>query len=130
MLARRVILWFFAFMPVVWGNCPYWFVGYPPGDAREGAGKAVPRCPCCRGKVSANVPKPPRGCDDDCPMTIARRGATPVGTCVEAPPAQAYLRLADFDPVDGALDAAPEPLRIVRPPGPPPDDPASVVLLI
>lgn len=123
-LSHRLLLYVLAALPVVWGNCPYWFGSEPCGAAKaSGAVRPVERrCPCCKRSGDAGRPASPAPAKpdcDDCPMTVARRGSTPVPPSIVLPEAAAgsFLPLvaaippAGTPPVDGAA----------RPPGAPPD---------
>jgi hypothetical protein len=131
-VARRVLWMLVAAMPVVWGNCPYWFVGYPEqatvvADAACDDGGAPARMPCCPGRRSDHG-----GDDGDCPMTIARRGSTPLADGVSLPP----LAIGRFEPIDAGAptaDSATPPAvarGTVPPTGPPLDALGTVVLQI
>jgi hypothetical protein len=81
-----------AFLPVVWGNCPYWFVGAPGSAETADEASAEPACPCCRKKAAESTktapdPTNPFDCGD-CPMLVARNGSMP---------APAAVALPDFD---------------------------------
>ena len=84
-----------AILPVVWGNCPYWFVGRPPTSVKAAASAKAgtaphgeSRCPCCRKKAAPASPAPvdPLDCGD-CPMLVARHGSAPAPTPVSVPTA-------------------------------------------
>jgi hypothetical protein len=87
---KRLPILLLALMPVVWGNCPYWFVGAPGSSAKAGgATRTASTCPCCRQKAPAPVsrgPVDPFDCGD-CPMLVARHGSAPAPTPVTVPTA-------------------------------------------
>jgi hypothetical protein len=129
-LGRRLLLALVAVTPVVWGNCPYWFVGYPAAGLSS-AGLAKRVCPCC-----AKRPAPARGtpsrvpCDGDCPMMMARNGAAPAPPAPELPP-PALAGRVPAAAIEGG-DGVPAPARLVetRPLGPPREAVASLASVV
>lgn len=78
-LLRRLPICLLALLPVVWGNCPYWFVGSPGARDAKASREDGPRCPCCRkkaGSVPGRDSTNPYDCGD-CPMIVARHGSAP-----------------------------------------------------
>ena len=126
-MSRRLLLCVLAALPVVWGNCPYWFAPGSAASAAVGAKSRAPAqasCPCCRHKddVSARggPVRPPPDCDD-CPMTVARRGSMPVPPSVELPDRQPLPGTAVFEHVSALSAGSVSAPLWVRPPGAPPD---------
>lgn len=125
---RRLPLYLLAFLPVVWGNCPYWFVG-APGSGKAASREAEPRCPCCRKKADS-APRDstsPYDCGD-CPMLVARHGSMPAPASVDLPAADegsAFL-LAALLPC-AAFDAPLEVACARAAAGPPMGPPGTIV---
>ena len=125
-LARRLLMLVLAALPVVWGNCPYWFgSGGCGGGAPSAAGERSPArvCPCCRrdGTSRRGGPAPTKGDCDDCPLTLARRGSTPVPPSVELPAADPVLVAILPWPAAKRPAGNAYPIVTARPPGAPPD---------
>jgi hypothetical protein len=119
---RRLPVYLLALMPVVWGNCPYWFVGAP--GAKKASRAAEPRCPCCRRKAeSTGGPADPFDCRD-CPMLVARNGSAPAPAPTALPDARnagAFVAVIAVPPTGlGLVPATLSPRGAAGPPTGPP----------